>query len=377
MMNRISLGRIWAMLVKEFTQLHRDRAVLSIVLVMPIIQLLLYGYAVNADPHHIKTAVLVEDQGPFSRSVLAAIQNSGYFDIVETAHSPAELDKMMALGDVLLTITIPGDFTRRVVRHQNAQILVEADASDPLAIGGALGVVSSLPANALLHDLSGPLTQPMGNSPFTAVVHRRYNPESVTAYNIVPGMLGILLSMTLVMMTSSALTRERESGTLETLLATPVRPTEVMIGKIVPYIALGVAQTFIILTLSQLLFDIPMTGGWDALAVGLFLFIVGSLSLGFLISALSRTQRQAQTIATFYFLPSMMLSGFMFPFDGMPQWARTIGSVVPITHFLRIVRGSVLKGHGIGDAWPSLAALALFVLAVSTLAISRYRTTLD
>jgi ABC-2 type transport system permease protein len=376
-MKRISWGRIWAMLVKEFTQLHRDRAVLSIVLVMPIIQLLLYGYAVNADPHHIKTAVLVEDQGPFSRAVLAAIQNSGYFDIVETAHSPAELDKMMALGDVLLTITIPGDFTRRVLRHQNAQILVEADASDPLAIGGAIGVVSSLPSNALVHELSGPLAQPLANSLFTAVVHRRYNPESVTAYNIVPGMLGILLSMTLVMMTSSALTRERESGTLETLLATPVQPAEVMIGKILPYIALGVAQTVIILTLSQLLFDIPMAGGWDALACGLFLFIIGSLALGFLISAISRTQRQAQTIATFYFMPSMMLSGFMFPFDGMPAWARTIGSVVPITHFLRIVRGSVLKGHGISDAWPSLAALGLFVLAVTALAISRYRTTLD
>jgi ABC-2 type transport system permease protein len=365
------------MLVKEFTQLHRDRAVLSIVLVMPIIQLLLYGYAVNADPHHIKTAVLVEDQGPFSRGVLAAIQNSGYFDIVETAHSPAELDKMMALGDVLLTVTIPGDFTRRVVRHQNAEILIEADASDPLAIGGALGVASSLPANALVHELFGPLAQPGGNAPFTAVVHRRYNPESVTAYNIVPGMLGILLSMTLVMMTSSALTRERESGTLETLLATPVQATEVMIGKIVPYVALGVAQTVIILTLSQLLFDIPMAGGWDALALGLFLFIIGSLALGFLISAISRTQRQAQTIATFYFMPSMMLSGFMFPFDGMPGWARAIGSVVPITHFLRIVRGSVLKGHGIGDAWPSLAALGVFVLAVTSLAIARYRTTLD
>jgi ABC-2 type transport system permease protein len=376
-MKRISWGRVWAMLVKEFTQLHRDRATLSIVLVMPIMQLLLYGYAVNADPHHIKTAVLVEDQGPFSRSVLAALQNSGYFEIVETAHSPAELDKMMALGEVLLTITIPGDFTRRVLRHQNAQILVDADASDPLAIGGALGAVSSLPSNALVHELSGPLAQSAGNFPFTAVVHRRYNPESITAYNIVPGMLAILLSMTLVMMTSSALTRERESGTLETLLATPVQPTEVMIGKIVPYIALGVAQTIVILILSQLLFDIPMAGGWDALTLGLFLFIIGSLSLGFLISAVSRTQRQAQMIATFYFMPSMMLSGFMFPFDGMPPWARTLGSVVPITHFLRIVRGSLLKGHGIGDAWPSLAALGLFVLAVSSLAISRYRTTLD
>jgi len=376
-MKRMSWGRIWAMLVKEFTQLHRDRAVLSVVLVMPIVQLLLYGYAVNADPHHIKTAVLVEDQGPFSRSVLAAIQNSGYFDIVTTAHSPAELDKMMALGDVLLTVTIPGDFTRRVLRHQNAEILIDADASDPLAIGGAIGVVSSLPVNALIHDLSGPLAQSVGSAPFTAVVHRRYNPESITAYNIVPGMLGILLSMTLVMMTSSALTRERESGTLETLLATPVQPAEVMIGKIVPYIALGVAQTVIILTLSRLLFDVPMVGGWDALGLGLFLFIIGSLSLGFLISAVSRTQRQAQMIATFYFLPSMMLSGFMFPFEGMPQWARAMGSVVPITHFLRIVRGSVLKGHGIEDAWPSLAALGLFVLAVSALAISRYRTTLD
>lgn len=376
-MSGFSWSRVYAMLIKEFTQLRRDHATYIVLLSMPIIQLLLFGYAINGDPHHQRTAVLIEDEGRFSRSILAAIQNTGYFDIVGQAHSPDELDRMMALDDVSLTLTIPGDFTRKVVRHQNAEILVDADGSDPLAVGGALSAIASLPTTALSHDLTGSLEPAQVAPPFEVVVHRRYNPENITAYNVVPGLLGTILSVTLVMMTSTSLTRERERGTMESLLATPVRPLEVMIGKLAPYVAVGLLQVLLILTFSRLLFDIPMAGGWDALGLGMLLFIFGSLSLGFLISAISQTQQQANMYATFYFMPSMMLSGFMFPFSGMPAWAQAIGTLVPVTHFLRVIRGSVLKGYGIDQSWPSLVALGIFLAVISVLAISCYRTTLD
>lgn len=374
-MIRFSFGRVMAVLVKEFREMMRGQP--SVILSIPIIQLLLFGYAINDNPHNLPTAVYVQDQGEFARSILAALHNTGYFDIVATARSTAELDRLMALGKITFSVTIPGDFTRRVVRHDNAQILVEADASDPTATGSAVAALAALPATALEHDLTGALAPEASAAPFTTVVHNRYNPEAITSYNIVPGLLGTVLSMTLVFMTAQSLAREREVGTLEGLLATPVRPVEVLIGKLAPYVGVGVLQSFIILTLARTLFDVPAAGGWDALIVGTVLFIIGSLALGFLISTMARTQQEAQLIAQFYFMPSFLLSGFFFPFAGMPGWAQVIGSMVPVTHFLRIVRGSLLKGQGIADAWPSLVALTLFVLAVSVLATLRYRTTLD
>lgn len=374
-MIRFSFGRVMAVLVKEFREMMRGQP--SVILSIPIIQLLLFGYAINDNPHNLPTAVYVQDQGEFARSILAALHNTGYFDIVATARSTAELDRLMALGKITFSVTIPGDFTRRVVRHDNAQILVEADASDPTATGSAVAALAALPATALEHDLTGALAPEASAAPFTTVVHNRYNPEAITSYNIVPGLLGTVLSMTLVFMTAQSLAREREVGTLEGLLATPVRPVEVLIGKLAPYVGVGVLQSFIILTLARALFDVPAAGGWDALIVGTVLFIIGSLALGFLISTMARTQQEAQLIAQFYFMPSFLLSGFFFPFAGMPGWAQVIGSMVPVTHFLRIVRGSLLKGQGIADAWPSLVALTLFVLAVSVLATLRYRTTLD
>jgi ABC-2 type transport system permease protein len=305
------------------------------------------------------------------------MRNSGYFDIVATARSEAELNRLMALGRIEFSVNIPGDFTRRVVRHDNAQILIEADASDPSATGNAVAALATLPATALTHDLVGALAREADQPPFTAVVHSRYNPEAITSYNIVPGLLGTVLSMTLVVMTAMSMTRERELGTLEGLLAMPVRPIEVLIGKLVPYIGIGLIQTVLILIMARVLFNVPEAGGWDALAVGIMLFVTGSLALGFLISTLARTQQQAQLIAQLYFMPSFLLSGFLFPFAGMPQWAQVVGSLVPVTHFLRIVRGSLLKGQGLADDWSSLAALTLFTIAVCALAILRYRTTLD
>ncbi len=377
-MSGFSLDRVAAVLVKEFIQLTRDRLTYALILAMPVVQLLLFGYAINGDPRHLPTAVMVQDNGAFARSTLGAIRNSGYFDITEVARTPAELDEALALGRVQFAITIPADFTRRVVRGDKAQILVEADAADPSATGNAVAALSALPREALRQDLTGPLAGRAGAPPpFEVVVHRRYNPEAITAYNIVPGLLGVILSMTLVMMTSLGVTREYERGTMESLLATPVQPLEVMVGKLAPYVLVGLIQTVFILGLARLLFDVPMQGGWGALTLGIILFIMGSLALGFLLSTAARNQLQAMQMSFFYMLPSILLSGFMFPFRGMPDWAQALGSLIPVTHFLRVVRGALLKGLGVAELWPSLTALGAFVLVVVALAMARYRTTLD
>jgi ABC-2 type transport system permease protein len=374
----LSLSRTWAVMAKEFTQLTRDRLTYAMILILPIMQLLLFGYAINNDPRNLPTAVLVQDTSGFSRSILTAMTNSGYFDITVQANSQAELDRALARGEVQFAVVIPHDFTRRVVRGDRATLLVEADASDPSAVGGAVAALAGLPAQALARELTGPLARPPGaGAPFEVVVHRRYNPETITAYSIVPGLLGIILSMTLVMMTALGMARERERGTMESLLATPVRPVEVMVGKLTPYVFVGLIQAVVILVMARLLFAVPMSGGWLALALGLVLFIIGSLALGFLISTVARSQLQAMQMSFFYMLPSILLSGFMFPFRGMPDWAQMIGTVIPVTHIIRVVRGSMLKGAGIVDAWPSLTALGLFVLVISSLAMLRYRTTLD
>jgi ABC-2 type transport system permease protein len=377
----LSLNRILAVLTKEFIQLTRDRLTYGMILVMPIVQLMLFGYAINNDPRDLPTAVLVQDHGPMARSTLSALNNSGYFKIVHEATSPEELDRAIARGEVQFALTIPADFTHRVVRGDDAQILVEADASDPAATGGAISALANLPRTALSRDLVGAVAPFSGKGvdrdPFQVVIHRRYNPEAITAYNIVPGLLGVILSMTLVMMTSLGVTREYERGTMESLLATPAKPIEVMIGKLAPYVVVGLIQTVVILVLARALFAVPMAGGWDALVLGVVLFIVGSLSLGFLISTAARTQLQAMQMSFFYIMPSILLSGFMFPFRGMPGWAQALGSVIPVTHFLRVVRGSLLKGLGVEDLWASLLALAVFVVVIAAAAMSRYRRTLD
>lgn len=374
----LSLTRTWAIMAKEFTQLTRDRLTYAMILLLPIVQLLLFGYAINGDPRNLPTAVLVQDNGAFSRSILTALDNSGYFEITLQARSQAELDRAMERGDIQFAVIIPADFTRRIVRGDRAQLLVEADASDPTATSGAVAALANLPAQALARELTGPLAnRAPGTQPFEVIVHRRYNPEAITAYNIVPGLLGVILSMTLVMMTSLGMARERERGTMESLLATPVRPLEVMVGKLTPYVLVGLIQAVVILVMARLLFQVPMSGGWIALGAGLMLFIIGSLSLGFLISTVSKTQLQAMQMSVFYMLPSILLSGFMFPFRGMPDWAQVLGQAIPVTHFLRVVRGSLLKGVGLENAGPGLFALALFVLVVGALAMLRYRTTLD
>ena len=374
----MSWMRTWAVMAKEFGQLRRDRLTYAMILVLPIVQLLLFGYAINGDPRRLETAVLVQDHGAMSRSILTALENSDYFDITHVARTPGELDEALQRGEVKFALTIPADFSRRVIRGDGAQILVEADATDPAATSGALAALANLPRQALERDLAQSLgARRPASAPFEVVIHRRYNPEGQTAFNIVPGLLAIILSMTLVMMTSLGMARERERGTMESLLSTPVRPLEVMAGKLAPYVGVGLLQAVVILTMARLLFDVPMMGGWLALAMGLTLFIVGSLALGFLISTVARTQLQAMQMSFFYMMPSILLSGFMFPFSGMPGWAQAIGTAIPVTHFLRVVRGALLKGVGLAEAAPSLFALVLFCVAVTTLAMARYRTTLD
>ena len=373
-----SLNRMLAVLIKEFIQLTRDRLTYALILGVPVMQMLLFGYAINTDPRHLPTALLVQENSVFARSVTASIANSSYFDIVAQARSPAELDQLVRTGQVQFAITIPGDFSRRVIRGDRAQVLVEADATDPTATGSALAALARLPEEALRHDLVGGAARPANpQAPFEVVIHRRYNPENITAYNLVPGLLGVVLTLTLVMQTAIGVTREQERGTMEHLLATPVQPLEVMLGKLAPFVIVGMLQTVVILLVARLLFNVPMAGGWTGLTLGVLLFILGSLGLGFLISTLTRTQLQAMQLSVFYLLPSILLSGFMFPFRGMPDWAQAIGTVLPVTHFLRIVRGALLKGQSLADMGPSLLALAVFVCAVAALALARYRTTLD
>ncbi|HYD13357.1 MAG TPA: ABC transporter permease [Allosphingosinicella sp.] len=373
-----SAARMTAVLVKEFIQLTRDRLTYALILAVPVIQMLLFGYAINSDPRHLPTALLVQENSVYARSVVSSLANSSYFDIVRQARTPQELDQLVRTGEVQFAITIPGDFTRRVVRRDRAQILVEADATDPTATGSALAAISRLPQEALSHDLAGAVARPADPAaPFEVVVHRRYNPDNITAYNIVPGLLGIVLTLTLVMMTAIGMTREQERGTMESLLATPVQPLEVMVGKLAPFVIVGIVQTAVILLMARLLFGVPMAGGWPGLTLGTILFIIGSLGLGFLISTLTRTQLQAMQLSVFYLLPSILLSGFMFPFRGMPDWAQWLGTMLPVTHFLRIVRGALLKDQSFADMGPSLLALGIFVCAVAALAMARYRTTLD
>jgi ABC-2 type transport system permease protein len=378
MRNAYSARRLWAVMVKEFVQMRRDRLTFAMMVAIPILQLVLFGFAINADPRALPTAVLTADQSVYSRTFVHALENSGYFKIVRNVSTEEEAERAMALGAVQFVLTIPTNFSRDLTRGERPVLLMEADASDPAATSNALAALLTLNQTALARDLEGTLggLQPV-LPPFEVRVHRRYNPEGITQYNIVPGLIGTILTMTMVMMTGLAMTRERERGTMENLLATPVRPLEVMVGKILPYIAVGYVQVTIILVAAKLLFDVPMVGSLALLSAALILFIAANLAVGFTFSTLARNQLQAMQMAFFFFLPSILLSGFMFPFRGMPEWAQWIGEVLPLTHFLRILRGILLKGSGPADIAPNIWPIAVFLLVVTAIALIRYRETLD
>ena len=373
-----SWSRWVGIIVKEFIQLKRDRLTFGMIIGIPVLQLILFGYAINADPKRLPTAVLAADASPYSRSLLAAMQTSGYFRIDRQAASEDEIEDLLAHGHVQFAVTIPENFGRKLVRGERPVLLVEADASDPSATGNAIAALGQLANTALARDLQGPLAELAPRAPpFDVRVHRRYNPEGVTAYNIVPGLIGTILTMTMVLMTGLAMTRERERGTFENLLSTPALPIEVMTGKIVPYILIGLIQVTLIIIAALLLFEVPMQGNPLLLYFVVLLFIAANLTLGITFSSIARNQLQAMQMTFFFFLPSILLSGFMFPFRGMPEWAQWIGSLLPLTHFLVLVRGIMLKGNVLADLWPQLWPIAAFMLVVIAIGLAFYKRTLD
>src|SRR5574343_1175898 len=350
---RFSWARMIAVFIKEFQQMMRDRLTFGMAVGVPILQLVLFGYAINTDPKGLPTAIVSTDSGPMARSVLAAIQNTVYFRIERVLASEREAETLIETGTVQFVVIIPNDFSRRLVRGEKPALLVSADATDPSASGNAIAALNALVPQALSHDLTGPLRSLNSGAPaFEIRIHKRYNPEGLSRYNIVPGLVGTILTMTMVMLTALAMTRERERGTMENLLATPVRPFEVMTGKIVPYVIVGYVQLTLILVAAKVLFHVPMVGSAWLLLAMIGVFMLANLGVGFTFSTLARNQLQALQLTFFFFLPSMLLSGFMFPFRGMPDWAQHLGEVLPLTHFLRIVRGVLLKGNGWAQVAP-------------------------
>jgi ABC-2 type transport system permease protein len=375
---RFSFARVFAITLKEFVQMRRDRLTFGMIVGIPIAQVLLFGFVINTDPKGLPTAVVDYDRSEFTRSIVSSLRNTGYFSIVPAPASAAAADAMLARGDIQFAVVFPAGFSRQLLRGEQRSALLGAVATDPSASGIALAARSLAGTAAVVHDLIGPLAKlAPGPAPFTLDIQRRYNPEGATEYNIVPGLLAVILQLTMVMMTAFAITRERERGTYEGLLATPVLPLEVMTGKIAPYIVVGLIQSVIILLAARYLFGVPMIGSLALLGATMMLYIAALLGLGYAISTLAANQLQAMQMTFFFFLPTMLLSGFMFPFRGMPQWAQWLGEVFPATHFLRIVRGILLKGNGPSDVVPHTWPIALFMLAVVALARWRYRQTLD
>ncbi|CAG9195348.1 ABC-type multidrug transport system, permease component [Paraburkholderia sabiae] len=373
-----SVTRWWGIVLKEFIQLRRDRITFGMIVGLPIMQLALFGFAINTDPKHLHTAVIIGDESQFSRSFVAAMKNSDYFRVVDTLPNDEAGRQALARGDVTFVVSIPVDFSRRLLRGEHPSLLVEADATDPTATQAPLAALPGLVQSVADKDMKGPLASLTGKpAPFDVEIHRLYNPEGITQYNVVPGLMGTILTLTMVMMTGLAMTRERERGTMENLLATPVLPLEVIAGKLVPYIAIGLVQSSIILAAARFVFNVPFVGSLVALYVAALLFIAANLTVGITLSSIAQNQLQAMQLTIFYFLPSLLLSGFMFPFAGMPVWAQWIGNLLPLTYFNRLVRGILLKGNGWADLWPSVWPVAIFTVVVMAIAVRFYRRTLD
>jgi ABC-2 type transport system permease protein len=373
-----SFRRMWGLMKKEFIQLKRDRMTVGMLIGIPFMQLMLFGFAINMDPQKLPTYLVQADDSVFARSYLKSLENTGYFDFKGRLESVLEIDSLFKKGEALFVITIPEDFSARLVRGDRPAVLIEVDATDPIAAQRAITAATNASLTSLSHDLKGPLAHLKGKEgPFEVRVHRRFNPENITQYNTVPGIVGVILTMTLVMVTSFALARERERGTLENLYAMPLKPLEVMLGKILPFIIGAYVQLTVVLVLAKLLFDIPMLGSFWVLSIGLVLFIMANLAVGFTFSTIAKNQLQAMQMSIFFFLPSILLSGFMFPFAGMPGWAQALGSGLPLTHFLRIIRGVLLKDASFVDIWPHLWPLMIILSVVSLIALKRYKATLD
>ncbi|MET0574821.1 MAG: ABC transporter permease [Mesorhizobium sp.] len=373
-----SFARLGALLMKEFIQMRRDRITFAMMLGVPLMQLLLFGYAINNDPKSLPAALVATSNDHYTRAIVSALQMTDYYRFDHVPASAEEAEELMANGTVAFVVTIPSDFARRVERGDNPQILIEADATDPSASSGAVSTLGTVASQALLRErgMQQAAEQDAG-SQLQMVVHRRYNPEGISQYNIVPGLLGVILQMTMVMMTSIALTRETERGTMENLLAMPASPLEIMLGKVLPYLVVGAVQVAVVLTAAKALFAIPFTGSPSLLLSTILIFVLALVLLGYTISTVARTQMQALQLTFFFFLPSILLSGFMFPYRGMPQWAQIFGEILPLTHFLRIIRAVMLKGAELPAIAVEVGWLVLFVTLFAGVALVRFRRTLD
>lgn len=378
MIKAYSLGRLWAIILKEFIQIKRDRGTFAMIVGIPIMQIILFGYAINSDPKHLPTAVLEADQSVFTRTLINGLANTGYFNITRSASGEQEAEKMLEIGTVQFIIHIPPGFTQEFVKGRRPEVLLEADATDPAATGNAIAAAHQVIQTVFNPDIKGPLNYLTPTAPpINLVVHAKYNPEVNTQYNILPGLMGVVLTMTMVMITSIAITRERERGTIENLLATLAQPLEVMLGKIIPYIVVGYIQILLMLLLIHYVFTVPIGGSIITLCLAAMPFIAANLAVGLAFSAVAKNQLQSTQMTIFFFLPSILLSGFMFPFRGMPGWAQIIGEGLPLTHFLRIVRGILLKGYTWGEVWANLWPILIFMIIAITIGVKSYRKTLD
>jgi ABC-2 type transport system permease protein len=366
--------RTWAMLLKEFIQLRRDRVSFAMIVMVPLMQLVMFGYAINTNPRNLPTAVLLQEQSDLGRSIIRALENTKYFRVTHVVEDEATFDRLLASGTVLFAVEIPRGFERAVRRGDRPAQLVAADATDPVAAGSAVSALNSLALTALRNDRGRPDTTP---TPFEVRTHSRYNPSGESALNIVPGLVGTILTMTMLIFTALSVTREVERGTLESLLSMPISPVEIMLGKIIPYILVGFIQASLIIGLGVALFGVPLLGSVSLLAVASTLFITANLSIGYTFSTLAKNQLQAMQMALMFFLPNILLSGFMFPFAGMPVWAQWIGEALPLTHYLRIVRAIMLKGAILPDLQYDAMVMAGLMLVAMTIAVTRFRRTLD
>ncbi|TGQ07892.1 MULTISPECIES: ABC transporter permease [unclassified Mesorhizobium] len=373
-----SFARLGALLIKEFIQMRRDRITFAMMLGVPLMQLVLFGFAINNDPKSLPAALVATSSDPYTRAMVSALQTTGYYRFDHVAQSAEEAEFLMARGDVSFVVTIPADFARRVERGDNPQILIEADATDPSVASGAISTLSTVAGQALLRAQgTQDAAREAARGQLDVVVHRRYNPEGVSQYNIVPGLLGVILQMTMVMMTAMALTRETERGTMENLLAMPSSPLEIMLGKVLPYLVVGAVQVVVVLVAAKLLFGIPFVGSLTLLLSSVLVFVLSLVLLGYTISTMARSQMQAMQLTFFFFLPSLLLSGFMFPYRGMPGWAQSLGEIFPLTHFLRITRAVMLKGAELPAVATEIGWLAVFVGLFAGFALVRFRRTLD
>ncbi len=373
-----SFFRLWALIAKEFAQFKRDRSTFAMIISLPIVQLILFGLAINTNPKYLPSALINFDNGSFSRTLIHELENTQYFKFDHYPASEEAAQKLMETHQVLFTLTIPSNFSWQLVRGKHPSALLEVDGTDPVSVAYAVAASNGLMGNVFQYDLQGPLDSLNGKKgPAELLIHTKYNPSGITQYNIVPGLLGTVLTMTFVMVASMALTREREQGTLETLLSTPITPLEVIIGKATPFLLVGYLQTVIVILLAVTFFKIPLLGSATLLFISVLPFILANLAVGITISTLAKTQLEASQVSVFFFLPSMLLSGFAFPFKGMPMWAQWLGNMLPMTHFINIVRGIMLKGIGFAAVWVDLWPMVLFMLIMLMIALKRYRQTLD